>query len=312
MPLVSVIVVSYGEKGYWQHCLEAVFRQTHKAVEVIFVDNSSGSSLSSEVQAQYPQIRYYSENKNLFYTGALNKGISLSQGEFILCLNDDVIIDPDFIRQLAQSMEGDPAAGMASGKLLRPGGAVIDSAGLRLSIFRTAKERGYNALNKGQFNSREYIFGPSGAAAFFRKEALEKIRTAGDYFDPDFRMFYEDLDIAWRLQRSGWKCAYVPEAVAYHARGASCRSQNGMNKRFARQYLSERLYWDLIKNRYLAMVKNETIPGFLVHLPFVIIYDLIAWLILLLTRPALVANVPSLIKLINSALSRRKLVTVIG
>ena len=290
MSLVSVIVVTYGAKDYWRGCLDALMRQTLNTVEVILVDNSQDSKLSLVITSQYPRVIYHCESKNLFYASGLNKGISLSSGEFLLCMNDDVVLAPDFIERSIKGFDAGTCVGMVSGKILREGGNIIDSTGLFLSIFRTASERGYNRVDKGEFNKQGRIFGPSGAAAFYRRQALDEVSSNGEYFDPDFRMFYEDLDLAWRLQRKGWRGVYLPEALAYHTRGASARTGTGLNKRFARNYLSDELYWGLVKNRYLAIVKNESLAGFLLHLPFILFYDLFTWGVILFTRPRLLAK----------------------
>lgn len=71
---------------------------------------------------------------------------------------------------------------------------------------------------------------------------LEEIKLGPDYFDADFRMFYEDLDLAWRANLFGWKAYYIPSAVAYHVRGGTARRRIGINKPFARKYLDEELF----------------------------------------------------------------------
>jgi GT2 family glycosyltransferase len=306
MSLISAIVVTYGAKDYWRGCLDALMRQTLNTIEVILVDNSLHSKLFPVIKSQYPRVIYHCESKNLFYASGLNKGISLSSGEFLLCMNDDVVLAPDFIERSVRGFDAGTRVGMVSGKILREGRSIIDSAGLFLSIFRTASERGYNRIEKGQFNKQDNIFGPGGAAALYRRQALDQVSSNGEYFDPDFRMFYEDLDLAWRLQRKGWRGVYIPEALAYHTRGASARSGTGLNKRFARSYLSDELYWDLVKNRYLAIAKNESLAGFLLHLPFILFYDIFVWGVILFTRPRLLRNLPSLLKLLTSTLRDRK------
>jgi len=306
MPLVSAIVVTYGVKDYWRNCLDALMRQTFNAIEVILVDNSLNSKISPVIKSQYPHVVYHYGPKNLFYAEGLNKGISLSSGEFLLCMNDDVVLAPDFVGRSIKGFNSEAHVGMVSGKILRQGGNIIDSSGLFLSIFRSASERGYNRVDKGQFNKQDNIFGVSGALAFYRRSALDEIAINGEYFDPRFRMFYEDLDLAWRLQRKGWRGVYLPGALAYHTRGASARNKKGLNKRFARMYLSDELYWDLVKNRYLTIAKNETFAGFLLHFPFTLIYDLFAWAVILFTRPAIFSKLPLLLKLLISTLRHRK------
>jgi GT2 family glycosyltransferase len=286
--LVSIIIPTVGAKDYLSHCLDSIRAQTYPKIEVIVIDNSLNQTLRRRLSASYPEVKIYPNQENLFYCQALNLGIGISRGDFILCLNDDVILEKNFIEKALKGFGQDACVGMVSGKILRSDMRTIDSAGLFLSIWRTAKERGYGFKDRGQYDSAGYAFGPSGAAAFYRRQMLEEVKVNGEYFDSDFRFFYEDLDVAWRANRLGWRCYYAPSAVAYHVRGGTARKEQGIGKPCARHYLSDELRFDLIKNRYLAAIKNETIPGFLFSLPFMFIYDLFAWGYVLLFRPAVI------------------------
>jgi GT2 family glycosyltransferase len=194
---------------------------------------------------------------------------------------------------------------MVSGKILRWDKQTIDSTGLFISLWRTAKEKGSGVKDKGQYNREGYIFGVNGAAAFYRRAMLEQIKRDSEYFDSRFRMFYEDLDIAWRAKNQGWKGYYVPGALAYHVRGASVRQGKGINQRFARRYISAELQVDLIKNRYLAIIKNESWLGFLAHLPFIFLYEILLWSYILFFRPGQIKRFIANLSYFISALRKR-------
>lgn len=274
MPIVSIIVVTCGFGGYLRSCLGSIIGQTYKNFEIIVIDNSLKQGFAQEFNRLYPMIKLYSSPVNLFYCQGLNQGIKVSNGEFALCLNDDVVLDVRFLEEALRGFAFAEDIGMVSAKVLRRDRKIIDSAGLYLSIWRTAEERGYAEKDAGQYQKGGYVFGVNGAVAFYRRRMLENIKLGADYFDSDFRAFYEDLDIAWRAQGLGWKAYYIPTAIAYHARGGSVREGRGLDKRNARRYLSNELHFDLIKNRYLTIIKNETFLGFLLHLPFIFIYDI--------------------------------------
>jgi len=282
--IVSAIIVTTGKSGMLGPCLDSLKAQTYPYLEVIVVDNSCDDTTGQDVVARYPAVHLCHNKENVFYGGALNIGIRQARGDFLLCLNDDVSLTPDFIRRALEGFSVHPQVGMVSGKILRPGGRVIDSTGLFLDYCRVARERGYGIPDRGQFEKAGFIFGVTGAAAFYRRKMLEEIKEK-DYFDPSFLMFYEDLDISWRAQRKNWKAFYMPGAVAFHIRGASARSTNSGHTGFARDALNNELYAELLKNRYLAILKNESFLGFLLHFPGIFIYDLVAWGFCLLTRP---------------------------
>ena len=135
---------------------------------------------------------------------------------------------------------------------------------------------------------------------------LEDIKIDKEYFDSDYRIFYEDLDIAWRANKFGWKAFFVPGALAYHVRGQTVRSKVGVNKKYARFYLSDDLQFDLLKNRYLTIIKNESLVGFVLHLPFIILYDVLAWCYFLIFRFKSLGKVIMLKEVFKSALKKRK------
>ena len=286
--LVSFIIVTSGSGNYLWHCLDSIKKQSHPDLEVIVIDNSLNPESLLKIRESFSFVRLYSNPENLYYGVSLNKGIQLCHGEFVLCLNDDIVLDQDFIRQALKGFLIQDNVGMVSGKILRMDGLTLDSTGLFLSFWYTAKERGYSKIDNGKFEKPGYIFGVSGSAAFYRKKMLEDIKRREDYFDPGFRMFYEDLDISWRANNRGWKAYYIPTAKAFHVRGGSLRPDYGLDKPIARKYINDELHSDLIKNRYLTIYKNANLFGFLIHLAPIILYDFCAWAYVFLFRPEVV------------------------
>ena len=286
--LVSIVIVTSGSKNYLWHCLDSVKAQSYSDLEVMVIDNSLDPAFSAKILESFPFIRLYSNPQNLYYGVALNKGIGLSQGEFVLCLNDDVVLDQDFIRQALEGFLVKDKVGMVSGKILRMDGETLDSTGLLLSFWYSAKERGYGQQDVGKFEKSGFIFGVSGAVAFYRKKMLEEIKQGQDYFDPNFRMFYEDLDISWRANNRGWRAYYIPAAKAFHVRGGSFRPEFGLGKSMARKYLNDELHSDLIKNRYLTILKNANPIALFIHLIPIMLYDFCAWGYVLLFHPKVI------------------------
>jgi len=284
---VSIIIVTAGRKDYLEPCLESLKAQVNTTQEVNII---------------------YTLPENISYCEALNRGIAKSKADYILCLNDDVRLDKNFINEALVGFSINENIGMVSGKILRRDGVTIDSTGLFLMPWRTVKERGYNTLDKGQYQKEEYVFGVNGAVAFYRRKMLEDIKVGSEYFDNDFRFFYEDLDISWRAQRHGWKAYYMPKAVAYHVRGGTARKQKGLYKKRAFRYLiNDDLQSDLIKNRYLAMIKNESLLGFILHIPFILFYDIAFYVSLLFYKPRLFKNIFLNMRYFKSAFRKRKI-----
>ncbi|MCX5714833.1 MAG: hypothetical protein NT033_08575 [Candidatus Omnitrophica bacterium] len=140
---------------------------------------------------------------------------------------------------------------------------------------------------------------------------LEQIKLGGEYFDNDFGFFYEDLDVAWRAQRHGFRGYYIPTAVAYHLRGFTARKGEGIDKPFARRFLSNELHARLIRNRYLAMLKNESLSGFLLRLPFIFLYDCASLAFVLLFKRGVFNNFGGSLKCFKGSLERRRLIKIL-
>ena len=304
--IVSIIIVTKEITKYLKPCLDSVKGQIYPGeVEVLVIDNSLNREYAEGIRKGYPQVKLFSPERGLSYCAALNLGINNSRGDFILCLNDDTELAQNFLAETIKGFSKGPRVGMVSGKILRRDKKTLDSAGLFLSIFYTACERGYGSKDLGQLEKEGDVFGVGGAVAFYRKEMLEEIKSGPDYFDPDFGFFYEDLDVSWRARNSGWKGYYIPKAVAYHVRGATARGNAGINRPFARRYLSDDLHLDLMKNRYLCVIKNESGLNFLGHIPFMAAYDVLALGYCLFFKPRLIGLFFKNLKYLKSGLNRR-------
>src|SRR5262249_9145749 len=142
-----------------------------------------------------------------------------------------------------------PDAASASGKLLRMDGKTIDSTGIIMLREQRHLDRGAGQLDVRQYQRPEEIFGPSGAAAMYRRAALDDVAFQGQYCDEDFFAYREDADLAWRCRLLGWSSIYVPTAVARHARRVTPER---------RAQLPKEINYHSVKNRFLLRFNNMT------------------------------------------------------
>ncbi|MBU1853455.1 MAG: glycosyltransferase family 2 protein [Candidatus Omnitrophica bacterium] len=275
--MISVIIVNYNKKDLLKRCLDSVRGQGFKDIEIIVVDNASPDDSVEMVRMYYPEAKLIWNTRNLLFCKAYNQGIDASKGNFIVCLNNDVVLDKDYLKEALFAIGLDNRIGMVSGKILRVDKKTIDSAGLFLGKNRKPIERGYGKQDEAQYEKPGYVFGVSGACAFFRRSILMDIKDENGYFDERFGMYYEDLDLCWRAQKKGWKAYYYPKAVAYHVRSATAVGRIGI-KKINLPYLTDSLKRMYIKNRYLCMKKNDSLRGILLNLPFIICYEMKIWL----------------------------------
>ena len=274
--MVSTIIVNYNRKDLLRQCLDSLRDQSFKDTEIIVVDNASRDNSVDMINAFYPDVKLVRNVDNLLFCKAQNQGIDISNGDFILCLNSDVMLEKEYLKQALNSINSDVSIGMVSGKLLRMDKKTIDSTGLFLGRNRKAVERGYSETDKGEYDAPEYVFGVSGACAFLRKTMLREIKDKYGYFDERFGMYYEDLDLCWRANKRGWRAYYNPNAVAYHVRGGTAALSDYSGGRIF-PYIKRDLKKRYIINRYRCMMKNDSILNFLVNLPFILWYDMKIW-----------------------------------
>lgn len=306
--LISVVISNYNKKDCLRECLESVFKQTHKKIEVIVVDNGSEDG-SCELIHRYDAVRLIRNRKNELFSKSQNIGIKASSGEYVLCLNNDVVIREDFIEKLiSKASFNNEKIGIITGKVLSIDGMKIDSCGQLLSRSRKPIERGYGTQDAGLYQKCEFVFGACGAASLLKRDMLDEISINGEYFDEDFEIFFEDLDLNWRANNFGWKALYIPDAVCFHRRGATTisRIQVPMLKNFILPNIPHKLQAYFIRNRYLAIIKNDSIKKILFDLPFIVIYEIKIWLFVILFRPILFGSIFSYVYYFKRAFRKRK------
>ena len=137
--------------------------------------------------------------------------------------------------------------------------------------------------------------------------AIQDVSVDGEFFDEDFFAFGEDIDAGWRARTMGWRCRYQPSAVAAHYRGGTQTARHdGPGRRREMTRRPPHIQAHIVKNRWLAIVKNEAPGSFLAHLPFILAWDLVIWLYLLIFSPATVPILWGHRHLLRRALGKRR------
>jgi GT2 family glycosyltransferase len=246
---VSIIIVTYNSEKDIQKLLPSLLSQTYKNFEIILVDNNSQDRSVELTKNYFSDAKVIKNSENLGFAHAVNQGIKVSSGEFILLLNPDTMFKEDFIEILVKKLKEHPEAGGACGKLLTEDGKKIDSAGIFFSPFLRHFDRGQGEEPE-KYALEVYVFGVSGASALFRRKMLEDVKIDEEYFDSSFFAYREDADLCWRAQLLGWKFLYVPSAIGFHKR----RVFPGKRKE-----LPAFINMHSVKNRFLMRIKNQTL-----------------------------------------------------
>ncbi len=275
---------------YLEVCLESIKKQSYQNIELSVFDDCSEEDPSKKIKKSFPDVKVFRNKENLGLLKTENEAIRQSRGKYILILNQDIHLQNNYIEKLVSVMENDEKIGVASGKILKfqvsennelQFSKMIDSAGMIFFCDRNILERGQREEDTGKYEKSETVFGVTGAAPFYRKEALEDIKINNEYYDEDFWMYKDDVDLCWRLNLMGWKCEYCPQTIAYHARSAA-----GISVKMRKNFVTRRIGYIIHRfikrdggtakvrrrdfcNHYLMLVKNDTVSSLLKSiLPF--------------------------------------------
>ena len=350
-PTVTITILAYRSKATIRQCLTSALGLEYAGPLEILIREQGGDDeefrLLQEMIALVPWSPHRrvvaSRGENLGFAGGHNALIRESSAEFFVCLNADAVLTPAFLGAALEPFS-DQNVGAVQGKLLRydfekntpqekVGKAVIDTTGLLMFKNRRIVNRGQGEPDTGQYDREEEVFGVDGAVPVYRKKALDDIAvplrvfsretsrssaqnsTEVEFFDENFFLYKEDVDLAWRLRLGGWKTTYTPKAVAYHGRGSGDSMAStpwGMIRE--RRKINPRAKFYSFRNQRLMQLKNE-LPGIFVrHLPWFLPKEIAAWGYALLYEGTVVPRavrdwlslVPKMMKKRRYIMSRRR------
>lgn len=215
---VSIIVVNWNGERFLKDCLGALTCQSHPNYEIILVDNGSGDASVQLTRENFPQVKIVALSDNRGFTGGNAAGLEVVQGAYIALVNNDARPEETWLEKLIEPMLRDYTVGICASKLIFENSRAVNSAGDGLTTAGVGFNRGLGA-DAVNFNESEWVFGACGAAVLYRRRMLDEI----GFLDEDFFLYDEDTDLNFRAQLTGWKCAYVPTAVAYHVANATSK-----------------------------------------------------------------------------------------
>jgi GT2 family glycosyltransferase len=303
----TILLLSVDEAPVLVHSLAAAVAQRAAgeatAVEVVVVDNASSdetAALAAEHGAGHLRLM-----PRRSYAAALNEAIARTEGEAVLLLNADCVLDPEFLAAALPRL-GEPGVGSVAPKLLRVRGpgrngelGEIDTAGMYVDRHRKNGLVGHGRP-MASFATPAPAFGADGAAALYRREALiDCALDQREVLDEEMELWASDADLAWRAQLLGWRCVYEPRAVGYHVRSYSPSTRWQMPEEARRMQF---------RNRYLMMVKNETWRGLLRDGWLIAAYELLALGHVLLRERHLLGGYREVWRLLGGARRRRAVI----
>ncbi len=296
----------------------------------------------------YPiRIKLIKNSENVGFAPGHNQAIRECYGDFILCLNSDAILTSNYLEQALKSFD-DKKVGAVQGKLLRYDFAkeeikkdlkneknIIDTIGLTILKNRRIIAQAQGEQDCEQYEKEKEIFGADGAVPIYRRAALEDIKLPmtnaarlrfasadaqfsnqikdlkkiDEFFDEDFFLYKEDVDLAWRLRLYGWKTIYQPKAIAYHGRGAGDSAATTYFRIIEeRRKISQKPKYYSFKNQRLMQIKNEMPLLLLIDLPYFLFKEIGSWIYVIIFEHYTIKAIGELFSQAPMAFKKRKII----
>jgi GT2 family glycosyltransferase len=268
VPRTTVLVLSVDEAHLLKHSLPAAVAQP--GADVVVIDNASSDATRSVAEAC--GARVLALRARVSYAAAINAGILATEGDAVLLLNADCVLDAGFLAA-ARPRLAQRDVGSVAPRLVRSTGMQaderldrIDAVGMVIDRRRKNGLVGHNESVSRYLEASE-VFGGDGACVLYRREVLEACAVGGEVLDEDLELWASDVDLAWRARLLGWRCMYEPRAVAWHMRFYSPTTRDGLPEAHRRLQF---------RNRLLMMVKNDSWADVRGDLHRIAFYELLA------------------------------------
>ncbi|MBT3515626.1 MAG: glycosyltransferase family 2 protein [Nitrospina sp.] len=253
MKKVTAIIVNWNDKNVIDECIQSLLDQDRSEIEVIISDNGSKDGSIEYLQRSFPSIKIIENGKNLGFGSAINKGLVIAKGDYIIFLNSDLKLNPKCIGELVKLLESDSNIGGAIPKILHIDQQnTINSLGVLINFTGIAYP---NLLGQKDPDWIEPFESACGGIFMLRREVYE---TVGG-FDEDLFLYHEDHDLSWRIRLAGWYLKVNPKATMYH--------HYKFNKGVRKYYSSE-------KNRLYLLVKNMEVKTLVLIFPALLIVEI--------------------------------------
>lgn len=245
-PKVSVVIVNWNGLDWLKRCMPSLAEVTYPNLEVVVVDNGSTDGSVQYLEKLKIVTTIVQNSDNLGFAYPNNQGIERATGEFILCLNNDMEYDPDFIQPLVEACQK-PGIGAVQPKMeLLKDRRRLDGVGSYLTAYGVLLHFGFGRRSNAKpYNVERDIFSAKGAALMLRRDVLDKV----GFFDSDYFAYFEETDLCWRIWLAGYRVRYIPTGLVWHAGGET-------GKR-----ISVFAHYHSFKNRLATLLKNLGLVG---------------------------------------------------
>jgi GT2 family glycosyltransferase len=269
-PFISIVIVNLNGRKWLETCLKSVIESDYpqNKLEIILVDNGSTDGSVEFVKETWKNsaIKIIQNKENLGWSPANNQGMKIAKGKIIVCLSNDMEVDPCWLKEIVNTMRSDPAIGIVQCN--------------SISIWdRKTLDSGMNFLDKYGFaysyvpqESPQQVFFAEGMAFAIKNHVFKEIQGFDDYYF----MEYDDMDLCWRARLAGYKVFFSPMSIVYHARGGTVGGTY-----FEKNIKNIMLY---VRNHFVTLIKNYELTNLLRVLPIVLTIQFMKVLYFIKTR----------------------------
>lgn len=217
MEQVTVIIPNYNGIRFLEVCLDSLKRQNYTDFKTVVIDNASVDGSQEFIRDNYPEVEIVQMDKNYGFTGAVNEGIKRTTTPYLILLNNDTEVEPDFVGALYDAIEKDDVIFSVSSKMINYYDRdVMDDAGDLYTVVGWQAQRG-TGLDIEDYDKDCEVFTACAGAAIYRRDAFDIIGL----FDDMHFAYLEDIDIGYRAKIFGYKNMYCSKAIVYHMGSAT-------------------------------------------------------------------------------------------
>lgn len=241
-PKVSIVLINYNGKDHLDTCLQSLTKLDYPVdeVEVIVIDNASSDGSVAWLHEVWPSVRLISNADNVGFSKAANQGAEAAVGEYVLFLNNDMRVDPGFLKHMLEPILVDPEIGCVGAIILNWDGTAVEFAGRYFDAFSLAYEPLPYRIEYENITDTYSLFASGGGMLVARELFL-----GSGGFDPRYFMYHEDVDFCWRLWILGYRCYIAPRATVFHRGGASSKK---LAPKLPIGWGQKHLIWTFLKN----------------------------------------------------------------
>lgn len=223
--MISIIIVNYNTERLLEDCLSSIFEKTQAVdFEIIVIDNNSEEGSLDKLISKYKSVKFHFAGLNLGFGKANNLGATLATGKYLFFLNPDTLLINNAVNILFHYMESHPETGICGGNMYKgdmtPASSLYNTDFLTYEykiIFNIKRTPGFN-YSKVPQNVLVIV----GADLFIRKDVFDEVNG----FDPDFFMYFEEVDLCYRTRKAGHAVTSVPDAQIIHLQGGSAENKS--------------------------------------------------------------------------------------